>query len=221
MELEVVLQGLSQQQPETPQALLQSEPPAPQSLLYPVVKLEATETSEDDSEEQINQRTEEGIRKSLSDILKEPPARLCLSELAMVQKSMQLIGTRKDALRVQILEDAHRVDLKGLSSCTCHISQAFRLVCPAGSFGCAESRSLCSWRCSVDRGRGDVMPVRPGESADGFLEVLKSSWKKALDKSQVVSASCSPSSGEEFEHWYRTFWELSDSWIGPNVRVKL
>ncbi|KAJ7413371.1 hypothetical protein WISP_90809 [Willisornis vidua] len=87
------------------------------------------ETSEDNSEEQINQRTEEGIRKSLSDIYKEPPARLCLSELAMVQKSMQLIGTRKDALRVQILEDAHRVDLKGLSSCTCHINQTFCLPC--------------------------------------------------------------------------------------------
>ncbi|KAJ7417442.1 hypothetical protein BTVI_32592 [Pitangus sulphuratus] len=92
------------------------------------LKLGATETP-DDGREEVNRRTEEGIKQSLSDICTDPSARLCLSELAMVQKSTQLIGTRKDALIVQILENAHRVDLKGLSSCTCHFNQAFQLPC--------------------------------------------------------------------------------------------
>ncbi|NXJ40935.1 ZSWM3 protein, partial [Ciconia maguari] len=54
---------------------------------------------------------------------------LCLSEFAVVQKSVQLIGTGEDALSIQILEDAHRVDLEGPSSCTCHLNQVFQLPC--------------------------------------------------------------------------------------------
>ncbi|NXM69692.1 ZSWM1 protein, partial [Serilophus lunatus] len=221
-----------QREPETSQPLLQSEPTTFQPLLHcssPVVKLGATETSEDDSEEEINRRSEEGIRRSLNDICTEPAARLCLGELAVVQKSMQLIGTGEDMLSVQILEDAHRVDLKDLNSCTCHFNQAFQVPC----------RHILAVLNSNRKPSQPEVPSRPRErgcdahqagqdNADGLLEVLKSSWDKSLDKSQVVSFLKAEISQrlthcgeEEFEHRYKTLRELADSWIGPSAKVKL
>uniref|UniRef100_A0A8C3GTX0 Uncharacterized protein n=1 Tax=Corvus moneduloides TaxID=1196302 RepID=A0A8C3GTX0_CORMO len=68
------------------------------------------------------------IRQSLSDICTEAAARLCLTELAVVQKSMQLIGT---GYSVQILEDACPVGIfqEGPSSYTCYFNQTFQLPC--------------------------------------------------------------------------------------------
>ncbi|KAF1475197.1 Zinc finger SWIM domain-containing protein 1, partial [Pygoscelis antarcticus] len=223
-----------QRQPEIPQALLllQNEPASPQSSLdpsSPVAKLEATENPEGDSEEEINRRTEELIEQSLRDICTEPAARLCLSEFAVVQKSVQLIGAGEDALSIQVLEDAHRVDLKGLSSCTCHFNQVFQLPC----------RHILAVLNSDRKTLQPEMPSRQWwkehdahqagrDSAIGLLEVLKSSWNKSLDKSLVVSFLTAEisrllthCSGEEFECRYRTLRELADSWIGPYVEVKL
>ncbi|XP_035752043.1 LOW QUALITY PROTEIN: zinc finger SWIM domain-containing protein 3 [Egretta garzetta] len=66
------------------------------------------------------------------------------------------------------------------------------------------------------------------DSADGLLEVLKSSWNESLDNSLVVSflmaeiSRLLPHCGrEEFERRYRTLRELADSRIGPCVEVKL
>ncbi|KAM6194396.1 zinc finger SWIM domain-containing protein 1 [Sarcoramphus papa] len=222
-----------QRQPATPRALLlQSEPASPQSSLdpaSPAAKLEATENLEGDSEEEINRRTEERIKQSLSDICTEPAARLCLSEFAVVQKSVQLIGTGEDALSIQILEDAHRVDLKGLSSCTCHFNQVFQLPCRhILAVLNSERKTLQPEMLSRQWQKGRDAPQAGQDSADGLLEILKSSWNKSLDKSLVVSFLTAEiswllthCSGEEFERRYRTLRELADSWIGPYVEVKL
>ncbi|XP_055578032.1 zinc finger SWIM domain-containing protein 1 [Falco cherrug] len=220
-------------QPETPQALFfQGKPASPQFSLgpsSPVAKLEAMENPEGDSKDEINRRTEEHIEQSLRDICTEPAARLCLSEFAVVQKSVQLIGTGEDALSVQVLEDAHRVDLKGLSSCTCHFNQVFQLPCRHILAMLDSDRKTLQpemlnrqWQKGCDAHQAEQY------GADGLLEVLKSSWNESLDKSLVVSfltaeisrvlAHCS---GEEFEHRYRILRELADSWIGPYIEVKL
>ncbi|XP_009958088.1 PREDICTED: zinc finger SWIM domain-containing protein 1, partial [Leptosomus discolor] len=83
-----------------------SEPESPQPSLAPLspaVIPEATENPAGDSEEEMNRRTEEHIRQSLSDICTEAAARLCLSELAVVQQSVQVMGTQEDALSIQVL----------------------------------------------------------------------------------------------------------------------
>ncbi|NXS69213.1 ZSWM1 protein, partial [Pandion haliaetus] len=179
--------------------------------------------------EEINRRTEEGIKQSLSDICTEPAARLCLSEFAVVQKSVQLIGTGEDALSIQVLEDAHRVDLKGLSSCTCHFNQVFQLPCRHILAVLNSDRKTLQpemlsrqWRKGCDAHQGGP------DGADGLLEILKSSWNESLDKSLVVSFLTAEvsrllthCSREEFEHRYRTLRELADSWIGPYIEVKL
>ncbi|NXF47383.1 ZSWM1 protein, partial [Oceanites oceanicus] len=179
--------------------------------------------------EEINRRTEERIKQSLSDICTEPAARLCLSEFAVVQKSVQLIGTGEDTLSVQVLEDAHRVDLKGLSSCTCHFNQVFQLPCRHilavlnSDKKTLQPEMLCrQWQKGCDACQAGQ------DSADGLLDVLKSSWNESLDKSLVVSFLTAEisrllthCSGEEFERRYRTLRELADSWIGPYVEVKL
>ncbi|NXR02850.1 ZSWM1 protein, partial [Sagittarius serpentarius] len=236
-DLEFVTQGLSQvfsaglslescitslaQHYQNPQSSLDPSSPA--------AELEASENAEGDSEEEINRRTEEGIKQSLSDICTEPAARLCLSEFAVVQKSVQLIGTEEDALSIQVLEDAHRVDLKGLSSCTCHFNQAFQLPCRHILAVLNSDRKTLQpemlsrqWRKGCDAHQAGQ------DSADGLLEVLKSSWNESLDKSLVVSFLTAEvsrllthCSREEFEHRYRTLRELADSWIGPYVEVKL
>uniref|UniRef100_A0A8B9MRA0 Zinc finger SWIM-type containing 1 n=1 Tax=Accipiter nisus TaxID=211598 RepID=A0A8B9MRA0_9AVES len=172
---------------------------------------------------------QEGIKQSLSDICTEPAARLCLSEFAVVQKSVQLIGTREDALSIQVLEDAHRVDMKGLSSCTCHFNQVFQLPCRHILAALnSDRKTLQPEMLSRQWQKGCDAHQAGQDSADGLLEILKSSWNESLDKSLVVSfltaevsrllAHCSR---EEFEHRYRTLRELADSWIGPYVKVKL
>uniref|UniRef100_A0A663E8V7 Zinc finger SWIM-type containing 1 n=1 Tax=Aquila chrysaetos chrysaetos TaxID=223781 RepID=A0A663E8V7_AQUCH len=226
-DLEIVTQGLSQvfsadsvqASPTTAALLLQSEPMSPQSSLdpsSPAAKPEATENLE-------------GIKQSLSDICTEPAARLCLSEFAVVQKSVQLIGTGEDALSIQVLEDAHRVDMKGLSSCTCHFNQVFQLPCRHILAVLNSDRKTLQpemlrrqWRKGCDAHQAGQ------DSADGLLEILKSSWNESLDKSLVVSFLMAEvsrllthCSREEFEHRYRTLRELADSWIGPYVEVKL
>lgn len=223
-----------QRQPEIPQALLllRNEPTSPQSSLdpsSPVAKLEATENPEGDSEEEINRRTEELIEQSLRDVCTEPAARLCLSEFAVVQKSVQLIGAGEDALSIQILEDAHRVDLKGLSSCTCRFNQDFQLPCRhILAVLNLDRNTLQPETLSRQWQKGRDAHQAGRDSADGLLEILKSSWNKSLDKSLVVSFLTAEisrllthCSREEFECRYRTLRELADSWIGPYVEVKL
>lgn len=205
---------------------------SPQSSLdpsSPVAKLEATENLEGDSEEEINRRTEEGIKQSLSDICTEPAARLCLSEFAVVQKSVQLIGTGEDALSIQVLEDAHRVNMKGPSSCTCHFNQVFQLPCRHILAALnSDRKTLQPEMLSRQWQKGCDAHQAGQDSADGLLEILKSSWNESLDKSLVVSFLTAEvsrllthCSREEFEHRYRTLRELADSWIGPYVEVKL
>ncbi|NXA18004.1 ZSWM1 protein, partial [Ibidorhyncha struthersii] len=222
-----------QHQPETPQALLlQSKPVSPQSSLdpsSPVVKLEATENPKGDSDEEINRRTEECIKQSLKDICTEPAARLCLSEFAVVQKSVQLIGTGEDALSIQVLEDAHSVDLKGLSSCTCHFNRVFQLPCRhILAVLNSDRKTLQLKMLSKQWQKGSDAHQARQDSADGLLEILKSSWNESSDKSLVVSFLTAEisrllthCSGEEFERRYRTLRKLADSWIGPYIEVKL
>ncbi|KAF1570223.1 Zinc finger SWIM domain-containing protein 1, partial [Eudyptes moseleyi] len=173
--------------------------------------------------------TEELIKQSLRDICTEPAARLCLSEFAVVQKSVQLIGAGEDALSIQVLEDAHRVDPKGLSSCTCHFNQVFQLPCRhILAVLNSDRKTLQPEMLSRQWQKGRDAHQAGRDSADGFLEVLKSSWNKSLDKSLVVSFLTAEisrllthCSREEFECRYRTLRELADSWIGPYVEVKL
>ncbi|XP_074461339.1 zinc finger SWIM domain-containing protein 1 [Larus michahellis] len=221
-----------QHQPEAPQALLQSEPVSPQFSLdpsSPAAKLEATENPEGDSNEEINRRTEECIKQSLRDICTEPAAWLCLSEFAVVQKSVQLIGTEEDALTIQVLEDAYTVDLKGLSSCTCHFNQVFQLPCRhILAVLNSDRKTLQPEMLSRQWQKGSDAHQAERDSADGLLEILKSSWDESLDKSLLVSflteeisQLLTHCSREEFECRYRTLRELADSWIGPYIKVKL
>ncbi|KAM6340199.1 zinc finger SWIM domain-containing protein 1 [Alca torda] len=220
-----------QHQPETPQALFQSKPVSPWSSLdpsSPAAKLEATENPEGDSDE-IDRRTEECIKQSLRDICTEPAAWLCLSELAVVQKSVQLIGTGEDALSIQVLEDAHTVDLKGLSRCTCHFNQVFQLPCRHILAALnLDRKTLQPEMLSRQWQKGSGARQARRDSADGLLEILKSSWNESLDKSLLVSflteeisRLLTHCSREEFERRYRTLRELADSWIGPYIKVKL
>ncbi|NXS93003.1 ZSWM1 protein, partial [Jacana jacana] len=177
----------------------------------------------------INQRTEERIKQSLRDICTEPAARLCLSEFAVVQKSVQLIGTEEDALSVQILEDAHSVDLKGPRSCTCHFNQVFQLPCRHIMTMLSSYRKILQPEMlSSQWQKGSNAHQAQQDGADGLLELLKSSWDESWDKSLLVSFLTAETSrlltycsAEEFERRYRTLRELADSWIGPYIEVKL
>ncbi|XP_074776063.1 zinc finger SWIM domain-containing protein 1 [Athene noctua] len=219
----------------SPVFVLQSSsaaPCIPEAFQYPsspAAKLQATENLEGDSKEEIKRRAEECIKQSLSDICTEPAARLCLSEFAVVQKSVQLIGTEEDALSIQILEDVHRVDMKDLSSCTCHFNQVFQLPCRhILAVLNLDRRTLQPEMLSRQWQKGCDAHQAGHDSADGLLEILKSSWDESLDKSLVVSFLMTEisrllthCSREEFERRYRTLRELADGWIGPYVEVKL
>uniref|UniRef100_A0A8C9ELK2 Zinc finger SWIM-type containing 1 n=1 Tax=Pavo cristatus TaxID=9049 RepID=A0A8C9ELK2_PAVCR len=190
---------------------------------------DATEYPEGNSDEEMNQRAEERIVQSLTDICTESAARLCLGELAVVQKSVQLIGTSADAVNVQILEDAHKVTQEGLGHCTCHFNQAFQLPCRhiqavLNSEGKTLQPEMLGRRWQ--KGCDIIQGVR--DSADHLLEDLESPWDESRDKFLAVSsltaevsrllACCST---EEFELRCSTLRALADSWIGPYMQVKL
>lgn len=223
-----------QPQPGAPQALLLwDEPASSQSSpdpSSPAVKLEATASPGGDSEEEITRRAEECIRRSLSEVCTEPAARLCLSEFAVVQESVQLIGAEEDAFSVQVLEDAQSVDPKGPSSCTCHFSQTFQLPCRHLLAVLSSERKTLQPEMLHRRWQKERGTHQAGRDAadSGLLEILESSWSESLDRSLLVSFLAAEvsrllthCSEEEFERRYRTLRELADSWIGPYVAVKL
>lgn len=216
-------------QPAPPQSLLQSGSVSTCSLYVPsspAIKVEATEHPEGDSDE-VNQSAEECIMQSLSDICTDSAARLCLSELAVVQKSVQLIGTNADAVSVQILEDAHRVTQEGLGSCTCHFNQTFQLPCRHIQAVLNSERKTLQPEM-LERQKGCDVIQGMQDDADHLLEDLESPWDESRDKYLAVSsltaevsrllASCST---EEFELRCSTLRALADSWIGPYMQVKL
>ncbi|XP_010720958.1 zinc finger SWIM domain-containing protein 1, partial [Meleagris gallopavo] len=220
-------------QPAPPQPLLQSGSVSTCSLYIPsspAIKEEATEYPEGDSDEGMNQRAEERIVQSLSDICTEFAARLCLSELAVVQKSVQLIGTSTDAVNVQILEDAHKVTQEGLCHCTCHFNQTFQLPCRhIQAVLNSERKTLQPEMLGRQWQKGrDVIIKSVRGSADHLLEDLESPWDESRDKflavsslTEEISQLLTCCSTEEFELRCSTLRALADSWIGPYMQVKL
>ncbi|XP_034643016.1 zinc finger SWIM domain-containing protein 1 [Trachemys scripta elegans] len=226
--------------------VLQNPLPAPQSPLLPQnqlanpqspldpfshdIKLEIiTEDPKGDQDVECNQETEDCIRQSLRDICTEPAARLCLNEFAVAQKSVQLIGTNEDIVNIQILEDTHKVNQRGLKSCTCHFSQAFQLPCRHILAVLNSDKKILQPEMLSEQWQKEPNISQTGQNGtDGLLEVLKSSWNESLDKSLAVSfltaeisRLLTQCSSEEFDRRYNTLRELADSWIGPYVQVKL
>ncbi|XP_060627780.2 zinc finger SWIM domain-containing protein 1 [Anolis sagrei] len=170
------------------------------------------------------------LRRSLADICTEPAARLCLNELAVVQSSVQLMGTDEDVVNIQILEDTQVVRRQRLSSsCACHFSQQLHLPCRhILAMLNSEGKDLepewvpAQWR------KGHAASQQEENGTEGLLEVVGSSWDGLLDKylavsflTAEISRLLGQCSREEFDRRYSTLRELADSWIGPYVQVKL
>ncbi|XP_043838717.1 zinc finger SWIM domain-containing protein 1 [Dromiciops gliroides] len=172
------------------------------------------------------QEVEACIQHSLQTICAEPAAQLCLGEFAVVQRSVQLIGSSTDKVNVQILEDVHEVRLQGPGSCTCHFSKTFGLPC-------RHILTVLSSRHQVLQ--PEMLPEqwKPGRrtppgSVASLANILGSRWNVGLDKELLVAfltgevrrllLQCSR---EEFERRYNTLRELADSWIGPYFQVQV
>uniref|UniRef100_K7FQE1 Zinc finger SWIM-type containing 1 n=1 Tax=Pelodiscus sinensis TaxID=13735 RepID=K7FQE1_PELSI len=191
----------------------------PDAVLFSVNPLSSTTSNSKSGQDvECNQETEDRIRQSLRDICTEPAARLCLNEFAVAQKSVQLMGTNEDIVNIQILEDTHKVQQRGLKSCTCHFRQAFQLPC----------RHILAVLNSDKKVLEPEMLSKQWQKEPNVSQVLKSSWNESLDKSLAVSFLTAEisrllthCSSEEFERRYSTLRELADSWIGPYVQVKL
>ncbi|KAJ7332294.1 hypothetical protein JRQ81_014474 [Phrynocephalus forsythii] len=189
----------------------------------------AKEATREQEAEVTTQEAERLICQSLADLCTEPAARLCLNELAVVQRSVHLMGTNEHTVHIQLLEDTQTVRLRGPSSCTCYFSQMFQLPCRhLLAVLNSEGKDVEPERIPVQWHKGGG-PSPPGQaSTDGLLEVLRSSWDELLDKYLAVSfltaeisrllCQCSQ---EEFDRRYSTLRELADSWIGPYVQLKL
>ncbi|XP_062835332.1 zinc finger SWIM domain-containing protein 1 [Anolis carolinensis] len=211
----------------SPGALLpQDSPPATQQEST----ARANGTVSPDDAASKDEVTDLALRQSLADICTEPAARLCLNELAVVQSSVQLMGTDEDVVNVQVLEDAQTVRHRRLSSsCDCHFSQMFQLPCRhILAMLNSEGKELEPEGIHAQWHKGHEASQPEENGAEGLLEILRSPWDGLLDKylavsflTAEISRLLGQCSREEFDRRYNTLRELADSWIGPYVQVKL
>lgn len=168
----------------------------------------------------VEQLVEARIQHSLNAICTGPAAQLCLGELAVVQKSMHLIGSGSEKMNIQILEDTHRVQPQPPASCSCYFNQAFHLPC-------RHILAVLSARRQVLQ--PDMLPAQwAAGCATSLGGILGSKWSETLDKhlavallTEEVGRLLQQCSKEEFELRYSTLRELADSWIGPYEQVQL
>ncbi|XP_004636145.1 zinc finger SWIM domain-containing protein 1 [Octodon degus] len=168
----------------------------------------------------VEQLVEAGIQNSLNAICTGPAAQLCLGELAVVQKSMHLIGSGSEKINIQILEDTHKVQPQSPTSCSCYFNQAFHLPC-------RHILAMLSARHQVLQ--LDMLPSQwTAGCATSLDSILGSKWNETLDKylavtllTEEVGQLLQHCSKEEFERRYSTLRELADSWIGPYEQVQL
>ncbi|XP_008835981.1 zinc finger SWIM domain-containing protein 1 [Nannospalax galili] len=168
----------------------------------------------------IEQLVEARIQHSLNAICTEPAAQLCLGELAVVQKSMHLIGSGSEKMNIQILEDTHKVQPQSPASCSCYFNQAFHLPC-------RHILAMLSARRQVLQ--PDMLQAQwTAGCATSLDSILGSKWCATLDKhlavtllTEEVGQLLQHCSKEEFERRYSTLRELADSWIGPYEQVQL
>ncbi|KAM6147586.1 zinc finger SWIM domain-containing protein 1 isoform 1-T2 [Erethizon dorsatum] len=168
----------------------------------------------------VEQLIEAGIQNSLNAICTGPAAQLCLGELAVVQKSMHLIGSGSEKINIQILEDTHKVQPQPPTSCSCYFNQAFHLPC-------RHILAMLNARRQVLQ--PDMLPAQwTAGCATSLDSILGSKWNETLDKylavtllTEEVGRLLQHCSKEEFERRYSTLRELADSWIGPYEQVQL
>ncbi|XP_074173945.1 zinc finger SWIM domain-containing protein 1 isoform X2 [Rhinolophus sinicus] len=168
----------------------------------------------------VEQLVEACIQHSLHTICTGPAAQLCLGELAVVQKSVHLIGSGSEKVNIQILEDTHRVQPQPPASCSCYFNQAFHLPC-------RHILAMLGARHQVLQ--PDMLPSQWTEGCAASLDnILGSKWSETLDKhlavtllTEEVGQLLQHCSQEEFERRYSTLRELADSWIGPYEQVQL
>ena len=168
----------------------------------------------------VEQLVEACIQHSLNTICTEPAAQLCLGELAVVQKSVHLIGSGSEKVNIQILEDTHRVQPQPPASCSCYFNQAFHLPC-------RHILAMLSARRQV-LPPNMLLPQWTAGCATKLNDILGSKWSETLDKhlavallTEEVGQLLQHCSQEEFERRYSTLRELADSWIGTYEQVQL
>ncbi|XP_055977202.1 zinc finger SWIM domain-containing protein 1 isoform X2 [Sorex fumeus] len=172
------------------------------------------------SPESPGQLVEARIQHSLNAICTGPAARLCLGELAVVQKSVHLIGSGSEQVNIQILEDTHRVQAEPPASCSCYFNQTFHLPC-------RHILAMLSARGQVLQ--PDMLPAPwTAGCAASLDDVLSSKCNEALDKhlavallTEEVGQLLQHCGQEEFARRYSTLRELADSWIGPYEQIQL
>ncbi|XP_066243761.1 zinc finger SWIM domain-containing protein 1 [Saccopteryx leptura] len=168
----------------------------------------------------VEQLVEACIEHSLQTICTGPAAQLCLGELAVVQKSVHLIGSDSEKVNIQILEDTHRVQPQPPASCSCSFHQAFHLPC-------RHILAMLSARRQVLQ--PDMLsPQWTAGCAANLNDILANKWSETVGKhlavallTEEVGQLLQHCSQEEFEQRYSTLRELADRWIGPYEQVQL
>ncbi|MEE6526824.1 hypothetical protein FKM82_027702 [Ascaphus truei] len=168
------------------------------------------------------------IKESLDRICMPAAAELCLKELEVAQKSVQLMGTNEDQVNIQLLENLQEVRLEIPSSCTCHFNQCLHLPCRhiLAVLDTKKEVLMPEMMYSSWLSRGPAPTATP--VPQDILDILQSESKGASGKHQSVEvlsnqithllAECNT---EEFHRRYNTLRELADAWIGPYEQVKL
>lgn len=166
--------------------------------------------------------------ESLNNICNPAAFGLCQNELDITQKSVGLVGTDRDKVCVQILENPNEVSHGKYKTCTCGFFQCTQLPCRHILSVLNASEEILQpdmlhtlWQKQTN-GLTPTLPVT-SDTLEIMAEGNNVSEKHLLANSLTsqISALLAECSDDLFQHRYNTLRELADAWIGPYEQVKL
>ncbi|XP_053309380.1 zinc finger SWIM domain-containing protein 1 [Spea bombifrons] len=181
------------------------------------------------TESEIDTEGTSVICESLNRICIPAAFDLCLKELSVAQKSLQLIGKSEDGINVQFLENLQEVSWQYQRKCTCPFYNTMKLPCRhiltvlnANQEVLTQAMLEDSWWKQTQALEfmlpvsTDTLKIMKGDNMD--MPAKKTNVDLLTDQITRLLSECSD---DVFQRRYSTLRELADAWIGPYEQVKL
>ncbi|XP_075033798.1 zinc finger SWIM domain-containing protein 1 [Mixophyes fleayi] len=169
------------------------------------------------------------VCESLNEVCIPAAFELSQKELAVAQKSVQLMGTNENTVNIQLLENPNEVSWGKPKTCTCSFNKYVKLPCRhilavlrADEEVLQPDMLYTPWQKETE-GFESMLPVSPDT-----LEIIKGDRINVPENQLLVDSMTSQisqllaeCSDDVFQSRYNTLRKIADAWIGPYEQVKL